>query len=136
MYSRPSTSQTRAPRARSMKRGKPPTARNARTGEFTPPGIRRTARANSSALALVAVSGLMRLPFPQGSPEQSRRVSGKVRQYEIGARPSDAEEHLHHHTLLVDPSVRTGGPHHRILPRHVVSSHRHPEPFLDAPDHV
>ena len=33
MYSRPSASQTRAPRPRSTKRGCPPTARNARTGE-------------------------------------------------------------------------------------------------------
>src|SRR3954465_14740258 len=33
-----------------MKRGVPPTARKARTGELTPPGITRWARSNSSAL--------------------------------------------------------------------------------------
>src|ERR671912_2246576 len=33
-----------------MKRGVPPTARNARTGELTPPGITRWARANRRAL--------------------------------------------------------------------------------------
>src|SRR2546425_6742059 len=33
-----------------MKRGVPPTARKARTGEFTPPGITRCARAKSSSL--------------------------------------------------------------------------------------
>ncbi len=32
-----------------MNRGVPPTARNARTGEFTPPGITCCARSNSSA---------------------------------------------------------------------------------------
>ena len=37
MYSRPSTSQRREPSARSMTSGVPPTARNARTGLFTPP---------------------------------------------------------------------------------------------------
>src|SRR5512143_1669706 len=33
-----------------MKRGVPPTARNARTGELTPPGITRWARSNSAWL--------------------------------------------------------------------------------------
>lgn len=37
-YSRPSTSVTNGPRAPTRKRGVPPTERNARTGEFTPPG--------------------------------------------------------------------------------------------------
>jgi hypothetical protein len=31
-----------------MKRGTPPTARNARTGEFTPPGVTAEARANNA----------------------------------------------------------------------------------------
>src|SRR5882724_9658990 len=39
MYSRPSASQIRLPAPRSMKGGVPPTARKARTGEFTPPGM-------------------------------------------------------------------------------------------------
>src|SRR6185295_11570270 len=33
-----------------MKRGVPPTARKARTGELTPPGMTRAARSNSSLL--------------------------------------------------------------------------------------
>src|SRR5581483_2063803 len=48
MYSFPSTSQMRAPFARSTKNGSPPTLRNARTGEFTPPGIIFCAAAKSS----------------------------------------------------------------------------------------
>ena len=40
---------SRRRRARAMKRGVPPTARNARTGELTPPGMTRWARSNSSA---------------------------------------------------------------------------------------
>src|SRR5947209_10097590 len=38
-----------APCALLMKRGVPPTPRNARTGELTPPGISSTARANNAA---------------------------------------------------------------------------------------
>src|SRR6266516_3080947 len=45
----PSTSTRYAPSPRSTKRGVPPTARNARTGELTPPGIRPRARSNSSS---------------------------------------------------------------------------------------
>src|SRR5438309_2272555 len=48
MYSLPSTSQMRAPSARSTKKGLAPTPRNARTGEFTPAGIRLCARENNS----------------------------------------------------------------------------------------
>src|SRR5260221_9651074 len=40
------------PWARAMKRGVPPTARNARTGEFTPPGMTFWARSKSCALVL------------------------------------------------------------------------------------
>src|SRR5476651_571784 len=39
MYCLPSASQKCGPCARSMNRGVPPTERNARTGEFTPPGM-------------------------------------------------------------------------------------------------
>ena len=45
-YSLSSASQTEAPLARTAKNGFPPTARNARTGEFTPPGIHCNALSN------------------------------------------------------------------------------------------
>src|SRR5262252_1789937 len=50
MYSRPSASQIRLPKPRSMKGGVPPTARNARTGELTPPGMTLRERSNSRSL--------------------------------------------------------------------------------------
>ena len=56
-YSRPSASVRYGPRPLTMNRGVPPTARNARTGEFTPPGITRWARANSSAETGAAETG-------------------------------------------------------------------------------
>src|SRR5262249_27607882 len=46
MYSRPSASQMRLPAPRSMNRGTPPTARKARTGELTPPGMVLRDRSN------------------------------------------------------------------------------------------
>src|SRR5881397_1475559 len=58
MYLLPLASQKYAPSARWMKRGVPPTARKARTGEFTPPGI--SARARSNRTALRSVFGVMR----------------------------------------------------------------------------
>src|SRR5882724_5768833 len=48
MYSLPSASQIREPLPRTMYGGSPPTDLNARTGESTPPGITREARACSS----------------------------------------------------------------------------------------
>src|SRR5512145_515860 len=39
MNSRPSADQAREPLARAKNTGSPPTPRNARTGEFTPPGM-------------------------------------------------------------------------------------------------
>ena len=47
MYSWPSMSQIAAPEPLFMKTGVPPTALNARTDEFTPPGITFLARANA-----------------------------------------------------------------------------------------
>src|SRR5579864_5424894 len=44
MYSLPSASHMREPSPRTMNGGSPPTARKARTGEFTPPGIKASAR--------------------------------------------------------------------------------------------
>src|SRR3990170_1376365 len=52
----PSTSHARAPSARSMTRGVPPTAPKARTGELTPPGKSPSARAIRSADRVVLCS--------------------------------------------------------------------------------
>lgn len=46
-YSRPSASVRYGPVPDTMNRGVPPTARKARTGEFTPPGVTREARSKS-----------------------------------------------------------------------------------------
>ena len=45
----PSAPKTFAPSAREMKTGSPPTARNARTGLFTPPGMTFSARSKREA---------------------------------------------------------------------------------------
>jgi hypothetical protein len=54
----PSASVSQAPEAEVMKRGVPPTAVNARTGEFTPPGVTARARSNQASLAAV-VEGMV-----------------------------------------------------------------------------
>src|SRR3954451_5035683 len=51
----PSASVSQQPLAEVMNRGVPPTALNALTGEFTPPGIAERARSNSCSEATVAV---------------------------------------------------------------------------------
>src|SRR4249920_897446 len=56
MISRPSTSQTWDPLALETKNGSPPTFRNARTGELTPPGMNRLASANSEELVIEQLS--------------------------------------------------------------------------------
>src|ERR671923_2021423 len=52
-YTRPSTSHRRAPSPRAMNGGAPPTARNARTGLFTPPGITRLAALSRRSDSLI-----------------------------------------------------------------------------------
>src|SRR5579859_7013281 len=47
-YSRPSASVSQGPWPETMKRGVPPTALKARTGEFTPPGVTTDARSNNA----------------------------------------------------------------------------------------
>src|SRR6476660_532859 len=56
-YALPSTSVSQAPRAERMKRGVPPTALKARTGEFTPPGVTARARSKREADPAVPVVG-------------------------------------------------------------------------------
>src|SRR5512134_1072447 len=86
----PSTSRTVAPFARSMNSGVPPTDRKARTGEFTPPGIRVFASANSllevfvfsgdtGASCLLAGNRSERaeiVPVPPGRVKEKRGKSG------------------------------------------------------------
>ena len=57
MYSLPSTSVNRAPDADATNTGVPPTPPNARTGEFTPPGITVCARSNSSSDLVMSAEG-------------------------------------------------------------------------------
>src|SRR5829696_2751377 len=106
MYSRPSTSHTRAPRARSMNRGVPPTALNARTGELTPPGISFCARANkSSDLVILCVPvprcRLFRCRAVASLARPAREVLGVVGQDHVGSRAGDGGERLQHGALLV-----------------------------------
>src|SRR5215217_7690479 len=87
MWRCPLASQKYAPCARWTKRGVPPTARKARTGELTPPGI--SARARSKSSAFLSVFGVMR-----GEVESLDCVTGLVvRLHDLGLRPEQAVGH-------------------------------------------
>jgi hypothetical protein len=60
-YSRPSASVRYGPAPRTMNRGVPPTEPNALTGEFTPPGVTKPARAKRASLRGVSpgLTGLL-----------------------------------------------------------------------------
>ena len=77
-------------RRASKKRGVPPTERKARTGELTPAGIVRWARAKSSSLRLMAVV------LAVGSEMRSRRGDARAamrarRRVDVAARRTRAE---------------------------------------------
>src|SRR6185503_4926900 len=73
MYFAPSASQTCAPLPRVKKRGVPPTARKARTGEFTPPGVTFWARSKSSTFRVIEERSETRSSgFHIGRPEERR----------------------------------------------------------------
>src|SRR6266852_6724615 len=86
MYSRPSSSRTRAPRPSRKNTGVPPTAPNARTGEFTPPGMRARDRSNSARL----VSYIVSLRRREKLRERARRCAHVVRLEDGG----DDSEHV------------------------------------------
>src|ERR1041385_5816292 len=78
MYSRPSTSQIRDPSPRVTTNGSPPTPRNARTGELTPPGKSALARSMISCDRVFNVSppeATDRLQYAQ----RSRGAHGRSR---------------------------------------------------------
>ncbi len=65
----PSASTTYGPTPETMKRGVPPTALNARTGELTPPGVTASARANhASEAGAVAKARYGRVTRPSSQP--------------------------------------------------------------------
>src|SRR5437660_4569862 len=105
MYSLPSASQMCAPSPRWMKSGCPPTARNARTGELTPPGITASARLNScSDLDIVKNGGLQ-------EPGQLHCVIGNQN---IRACTFDGRDGLHNDPLAVNPTCACAGFDHGV----------------------
>src|SRR4051812_31821052 len=102
MYSRPSSSRMRAPRPSRMKGGVPPTARKARTGELTPPGI--SADERSKRLALLSPMGAEGF-FPEGSRQLARPFEDVGRIEERRDHRGHVRARGHHvgHVAKVDP---------------------------------
>src|SRR6266567_224163 len=100
MYFLPSASQMCAPSPRCMKSGCPPTARNARTGELTPPGMTASARLNSSSdFDIVKSGGLQELG-------QLHCVIGNQN---IRACTFDSGDGFHNDSLTIDPAGACAG---------------------------
>src|SRR5690554_7407676 len=92
-------SHTRAPLARSMKSGSPPTLLNARTGEFTPPGINFCAFSKAALLFSIFLS--ITLYLLPSQPILPRMISND----HIGTGPFDRSQDLPNHPLLIYPSI-------------------------------
>src|SRR5215207_8256653 len=107
-----------------MNRGVPPTARKARTGELTPPGVTCPARSNNCADTGASYGyGSVTAPLSQArlcaqlppSAEPAGGLDRPVGQHRPGPGPADRGERLQHGPAAVDPAVRGGRLDHRVL---------------------
>src|SRR5579864_5211773 len=81
MYSLPSASHMREPLPRTIYGGSPPTDLNARTGESTPPGITREARAWSSCDLFLGFIRSLNIPQRKRSTtKDTKRRKGQIKQ--------------------------------------------------------
>src|SRR5258706_13062487 len=141
MSSLQSTSYSSAPWPRAKKIGSPPTARKARTGELTPPGITSLALSKSLRESMPIVSG----PLPTGPSQypvrflvaqRPRRLHGEVGDNQIGPGSADRDERLHHDALAVDEAALCRRDEHGVLPGDMIRGDRHLERLADPPDDV
>src|SRR5258706_11981086 len=144
MYSFPSASHNRAPAARSTTMGSPPTARNARTGLFTPPTRTSVARRKISserersvltcfgALIDFICSGNLKLAGFQ----PTREVLCMVGEHNARARSMNSGHNLEHDSLFIDPSICGGRFHHGKFPAHVIRANGNVERLPDAMNDV
>src|SRR2546423_10522195 len=138
-YLLPSTSSRYAPRARRTKKGSSsPTARIARTGELTPPGISSSARRNKSLRVrrtrvpnslFISPGEAKGLPqpsenakHPSGSSEPGCELLGPVGDDEVCTGTLDRGQRLERRRSLVEEPLRGRRLHHRVLPRDVVGT--------------
>src|SRR5262249_56556172 len=89
------------------KTGSPPTAPNARTGEFTPPGMRACARSNSEPVTRDSRR-------PRSREQALGEVPREVGEHEVGARPLDREQMLERDRVAVEPAELSRRLHHRV----------------------
>src|SRR5205823_13094583 len=137
---------------RTKKGSSSPTARIARTGELTPPGMRSSARRNKALRGrrtrvpislLIVPSEAKGLPPPpenakhfSGTLEPARQLLRPVRDHEIGAGALDRSQRLECRGTFVEESLRCGSLHHRVLARDVVGGERQVEALACCAKHV
>ncbi len=95
----------RALRRASRKRGVPPTERKARTGELTPPGMVRWARANSSSLRLMVGSAG---GVGKGGTERGARPASHAR---ARRRAAASMSSAPNRAVITATAPRAGGDH-------------------------
>src|SRR4051812_24579382 len=112
-----------------MNGGVPPTEPKARTGEFTPPGIRARARWKSSSEEVTEdpfrekPGGKLTGRAPRGAAsglDPLGDLGRPVGEDQVRPGPADAEDRFQHRGLAVDPAVRGGGLDHRVLAGNLV----------------
>src|SRR5439155_7753310 len=142
----PSTSSRRAPRARAMNNGRPPTALKARTGLSTPPGRIRSAREKrfrDFEMRMSASSGASYHEDTKGTKVHETYqgffvslrvlrafvmndrlrdcpggVARVVRDDDVRAGAPNGRQRLEHRPALVEPAVSCSRFQHRVLPAH------------------
>src|SRR5947209_253989 len=116
-----------------------PTARIARTGELTPPGISSSARRYKSprvrrtrvpmVLLILPSEATGLTPPAENAQHFSRLEPGgellrPVRDDQVGAGALDCRQRLERRLTLVEESLRRRGLHHRVLAGDVVGGER------------
>src|ERR1700720_4662093 len=130
MYSFPSASHRRAPAARSTMIGSPPTARNARTGLFTPPTSTSAARRNISSERglciltsfgefIVACGRTIKI-FASAILQPTRSVFRVIGEHDVCPGPINTCQNLQRDSLFLDPAVRGSRLHHGIFAADII----------------
>src|SRR5215213_3948247 len=134
----PSTSWRYGPLALLMNRGVPPTDRNARTGEFTPPGVTVRARSKAASLRTVAAAGRTVISSaPCVCDRVPRRpIECPVAQDQIRASAPDGGQRLLDRRLPIDPAVGSRGLYHGVLTGDVVCRYRQIDSLADRTYHI
>src|SRR3990172_10773184 len=93
----------------------------------TSPSPGRSARSRTARIAYSPRAEILIASADAAPLEQARGLAGEVRDHDVGPRPADRDERLHHRALLVEPAQAAGRADHRVLAGDRVRRERHAE---------